>query len=700
VFGARPARHPSIDQRFAFVAIGIALGINSSFAAPAAQAATPTPSVVFILLDDMGWGDPGVYGGTFVSTPEIDQMATEGMRFTQYYSNGPVCSPTRAGILTGQYPQAFGIRRAIPGSSYRGLPTDVTTLQEFLGAAGYTSTHIGKWHLGLSKPEFFPLLQGYDHSAIYFQDDSNLSYWDPTFLIDDAVEVEFLGEHLTRVTTDLAKAFIQTNQAQPFFMSLWYNAPHVPYEPTPFWEAQYPATGNGRYAAMISDVDDQIGELIDFIDSLGIGADTIVIVTSDNGSSHTTIESNGPFAGKKQDVFEGGIRSPLLIRWPGAVPAGTVNDSVSLGFDFYPTLATHLGAITPGGLADSGLAGRSMLNAWLNNATVKRTGEVFWENKDSTTFFTPLDGELNRFGVRDGDWKLVRQDNDVNATPFLYDLATDPGETIDLAAPNILYVLHLLRQYHNWRFTTANITYGVANIVGQAAVGPDEFILGGGRIDLENDMRFDFNDADFTFQTRLSFVELPAFGGIQTVAERPGSWKLWVDAVRRIRLDVEGPSGNTSLMGSIIPAHYQVDVAFTVFGWRDSNSTVRLYLNHELQQETNEVEVVEEGGATISFGNSQTLDEPFRGVLSQTRLLLLSASEQELRDDDRDRVRNAMDSCPQTWDPLQRDANKNYIGDACEGNGIFIPLMPNGGLAALAMAFVGVAGFVMRSRAR
>ena len=230
------------------LALALALPPSASGAPRTRGGATP-PNIVYVMLDDLGYADLGVYGNGYIQTPNLDRLAGEGIRMTQFYSAAPACTPTRAAVLTGHYPARLGLRFNLPDSAVHGLPPDVPLISELLRDQGYATAHVGKWHLGTSAPEFVPINRGFDYTVSF--DWKPASYHDPTVVIDDQFTVEHPGEHLTTVLTDYAISFIEQNQDGPFFLNLWHLAPHVPLDPPLDWAEQYPDDDDGRFAALV-----------------------------------------------------------------------------------------------------------------------------------------------------------------------------------------------------------------------------------------------------------------------------------------------------------------------------------------------------------------------------------------------------------------------------------------------------------------
>lgn len=389
------------------------------------------PNIVFILADDMGWGDLACYGHPHIQTPHIDRLAAEGLLFTQAYAASPVCSPTRASILTGRFPARDGIhapvstaaesrRRDMPNYLDPALPTMTRMLQE----AGYAVGHFGKWHLGggeaapdTNAPP--PTAYGIDESYVF---SGNGPGWEksPDFAPRSS-------EWIVDKTLD----FIERRKDQPFLAQVWLRDPHNPIAPTDEQRAAYPGFGGllQGYYAVISEMDRQIGRLMARLDELGLRENTLVIVTSDNGPEAAQLHmaqnsgggSAGPFRGRKRSLYEGGIRVPLIVRWPGKTLAGVVDDaSVVCTVDYLPTLCAIAGVPAPEGLAIDG-EDRSHV---LKGAPSLRTKPLYWE------FRSEFKGEWVHqspwAAIRDGQWKLLL--NPDLSRIELYDVIADPGE--------------------------------------------------------------------------------------------------------------------------------------------------------------------------------------------------------------------------------------------------------------------------------
>jgi arylsulfatase A-like enzyme len=422
------------------------------------------PNIVFILIDDMGWRDLACYGSTFYETPVLDNLAREGALFTDAYAAAPVCSPTRASIMTGKYPASVGVTQYIGGHGvgrlldvayFAGLPTHEYSLARALRDGGYQTWHVGKWHLGTRRT--WPDQHGFDvnvggcewgHSKRYFS-----PYGCPT--LSDGPD----GEYLTDRLTDEAIALIEHADNRPFFLNLWHYAVHIPIqsppalvekyrrkaakqsldqvsafevgEPTPVWHnraapvIRRTVQSDPAYAAMIENLDTNIGRLLDALDRCGKAENTIVIFTSDNGGLATaegSPTSNLPLRNGKGWMEEGGVREPLIIRWPGQIQPGMTIDGPVTSPDFYPTLLALAGLPARPEQTVDGVDFSPLLRG-----EPFRRGPVYWHYPHYSN-----QGGTPCAGVRDGDWKLIHYFED--DFDELFCLAADPGETRDRSA--------------------------------------------------------------------------------------------------------------------------------------------------------------------------------------------------------------------------------------------------------------------------
>jgi arylsulfatase A len=394
------------------------------------------PNVVLIYVDDLGYGDLACYGSELNDTPHIDRLAEEGMRFTDYYSASAVCTPSRAALLTGCYPgrvgfDVFGAKGnawvLFPGYA-EGLHPDERTLPELLKEKGYATSHVGKWHLG-DQPEHLPTRHGFDsYYGIPYSNDMCVTVkranYPPMPLMRDeeVIQQQPTQAALIERYTEEAVSFIRASRDKPFFLYLAHLHVHLPhYVMEPFASK----SRNGRYGAAVAAVDWSTGVIMAELKRLGIEDNTIVILTSDNGSrARGEGGSNAPLRGHKGQTWEGGMRVPCIVRWPARVPAGAISGELATAMDFYPTLASIAGH-DPSTLPEHD--GVDMLQAWRGQAGA---------TSPDRHFFYFLRGDLQ--AVRSGKWKLRHafdQGNDSDPARLeLHDLSNDIGETRGLAA--------------------------------------------------------------------------------------------------------------------------------------------------------------------------------------------------------------------------------------------------------------------------
>ncbi|MFP6873646.1 MAG: sulfatase [Verrucomicrobiales bacterium] len=422
------------------------------------------PNILFILIDDLGWMDLNCQGNANLHTPHIDALAGQGMRFTDAYAAAPVCSPTRAAIMTGQSPARLHITnhlphqerftpkdsKLLPAKMLDHLPLEHVTLAERLKEeAGYATAFIGKWHLYKGKEEQYnPLHQGFDINI------GGCSYGGPpTFF--DPYRIDFLpnrraGEYLPDRLADEAISFIGKQKAEkkPFFVALWNYTVHWPMEAPASLVAKYkgrPLKGyrDHRYAAMIEAMDAAIGRVLDSLDELGIAGETLVVFTSDNGPFGGVGDAR-PLRGDKGHLYEGGIRVPLIVRWPGKIKAGRVNSTPVISTDFYPTLLSAAGLNPKAGIAADG---EDLLPLFIAGKSLKRRA-IFWHYPN---FAFHRDNRLGS-AIREGDYKLLEFFDDDSVE--LYNLREDIGETVNLAEVRPGIAMRLKAQLHTWRGDT------------------------------------------------------------------------------------------------------------------------------------------------------------------------------------------------------------------------------------------------------
>jgi len=432
-------------------------------------------NVVFILADDLGWADLGCYGADLHETPHLDQLAREGVRFTQAYAM-PVCSPSRASILTGRHAARLQMtiwregalkptqnQKLLPAPAIADLPHAETTIAEALKAAGYLTFHVGKWHLG--DADHSPETQGFDLNiggthwgapATYFHPFSGEFGQDREFRYVPGLGLGKPGDYLTDRLTDEALKLIDAAGDSPFFLNLWYHSPHTPMDGKPKLVEKYRAKikpgmkhQNPDYAAMIGTLDDNVGRILAKLRKRNLAERTLVIFASDNGGTiiqhrGRQVTDNSPLRSGKGSLYEGGIRVPLILRLPGVTPRGTTCEEPVTCTDFFPTILELCGVSATEKTAPAGPLDGSSLVPLLRqpDARVNRDALFFhYPHYYATT--TPVSA------VRAGDWKLLEyfEDNQVE----LYNLREDPGEQRDLADQQTSLATQLRDRLQVWR---------------------------------------------------------------------------------------------------------------------------------------------------------------------------------------------------------------------------------------------------------
>ncbi|MFO7820613.1 MAG: sulfatase [Lentisphaeria bacterium] len=448
------------------------------------------PNVVFFLVDDMGWMDLTCQGSSFYETPNIDRLAKEGMLFTEGYAACPVCSPTRASLMSGKYPARIGLTHYIGGPEHckpgaeKGkllsapytpfLSTAERSLATTFKQNGYTTWHLGKWHMG--SEEYWPDKHGFDVNlgGCHMGHPNGKGHYFPPWEIPTLPEKSD-DNYLTDRLGDEAVELIMNNRDKPFFMNMWFYSVHTPIQAKPEKIRKYEKKAkdlgldkqqaivegdyfpreqrkNQRiqrriiqsdpaYAAMIESLDENVGKILDALDEKGIANDTIVVLSSDNGGLSTAEGSptcNAPLLEGKGWMYEGGVREPLLVRWPGKVEAGTTSKAVVTSPDFYPTLLEACGLpLVP----EQHVDGKSFLPA-LRGEKYER-GSIFWHFPHYAN-----QGGTPGCSIRKGDWKLIEF---FEGEIELYNLKNDIGEQHNLAEENSELVNELLEELHAWQ---------------------------------------------------------------------------------------------------------------------------------------------------------------------------------------------------------------------------------------------------------
>lgn len=414
--------------------------------------AEPSPNVVFILADDLGWGDLSCHGSGFIKTPNIDRLAREGTDFQQFYTTSPVCSPSRAGFMTGRFPARYRIHSAIGGvrknvevGQVDWLDAKTVMLPRLLKQAGYVTGHFGKWHLQSGQADDAPL------PAAYGVDEYAL------FRGTAHPDAEKIIEH--NEIWDAAINFVRRHREEKFYLNVWMHETHLAHYPSKESLDRHQSLDERQriYAAVASDADRGVGRMLEALKELQLEENTIVVFSSDNGPENThatmkemrggyggfySIGETGDKKGRKRSLHDGGTNTPFIVRWPVRVPKARVDEtSVLSATDLLPTICAAVGITLPEGYKGDG---ENVLAAW-EGKTFERTRPIFWDWNG--TIRPPTNWP--RFAVREGDWKLL-----VNEEPSrieLYDLSKDRSESTDLARQQPDRVEHLKSLIENWR---------------------------------------------------------------------------------------------------------------------------------------------------------------------------------------------------------------------------------------------------------
>lgn len=428
------------------------------------------PNFVFILIDDMGYADAGCFGSSLYETPNIDRLAATGMRFTQGYAACPVCSPTRASIMTGKYPARLRLTEWLKGTrSPKDSPVltapyadelalEEVTIAEALHPAGYVTGHIGKWHLG--GEGYWPQNQGFDVNVAGSQRGAPKSYFWPDWDDNPPIKGTYQGEYLPDLLSNEACRFIEEHRDQPFYLNFCHYSVHIPIQAKADKIAKYEAKlkahppkpgaqNNPIYAAMIESVDDSVGRILDTLRKTGVADNTVVVFFSDNGGlsvpegPHTPATTNAPLRDGKGYLHEGGIREPMIVSWPAVIPAGSVCDAPVCSVDFLPTFCAIAGA-KPESAGAHDIDGVDISRLFHDPRANLSREALYWH-------YPHFSNQGGRPGgaVRQGDWKLI--ENYEFGDLELYNLAQDISETTNAAKAEPERAQRMLELLRNWR---------------------------------------------------------------------------------------------------------------------------------------------------------------------------------------------------------------------------------------------------------
>ncbi len=427
-----------------FIAVLLALCCSRSQAEEKPNAPT-RPNILIIVSDDQGYADVGFHGSQQAVTPHLDALAKSGVRCTSGYVTFPVCSPSRAGLLTGRHQSRFGHENNPvydPLDDKEGLPLTEKLLPQFLKEAGYRTGWMGKWHLG-SAPAYVPWARGFDESFGFIGGGHRFTGWQPSErqytlpLIRSGTNINNVPPHLTTALGDEAAGFIRRNKEQPWMLYLPFNAPHTPHEPSAerlekFAHIQNPQ--RRRYLAQISLMDDAIGVVTAALAETGQRERTLIFFFSDNGGHVESGSNNSPLRGGKSTLYEGGVRVPFVVSWPAKLPAGVSYEQPVSSLDVFATALAAAGVALP---TDKKFDGVNIVPHLAGEVKAPPHERLFWRMQGKQCF-----------AVRDGNWKLIRTGEQPSE---LYDLAADLGEKNNVAAANAEVVTRLTVALNEWR---------------------------------------------------------------------------------------------------------------------------------------------------------------------------------------------------------------------------------------------------------
>jgi len=438
-------------SRLAAATLGSLLALGAGLFV-ADEALAKQPNVVVILADDLGWADVGFHGGP-IATPSIDRLAREGVQLDRFYS-APICSPTRAALMTGRDPLRLGIAYDQIHPWYNaGLATDALTIADVFRADGYQTALVGKWHLGHTYAHQLPNAQGFDHFWGHLH--TNTDYYTHQRekghdLQRNGASIEAPGRYLTEIEGEEAVRVIrERDPARPLFLYVPFTAPHSPMQAPEATIEKYRSLPEAHfrrtYAAMVDEMDQQVGRILAAIDEAGIAEDTIVLFFSDNGGSNAFGGVNTPLRGEKGTTFEGGIRVPAVIRWPGRLDAGGMVAARTTVMDVMPTLAAAAGVRIP---TTAELDGLDMWPAIHKGQAVVRRAPIGFVSE------IPVPGLIHT-AIFDGRWKLVQiiqeRQTETRVQEFLYDIDADPLEQDDLSSRHSAVLERMRRLMYDWR---------------------------------------------------------------------------------------------------------------------------------------------------------------------------------------------------------------------------------------------------------
>jgi arylsulfatase A len=443
-----------MHKRFILVFIGISLIQSFTFS----QTNPKHPNVIVIYTDDQGANDLNIYGSTDLMTPNLDQLARNGVRFTHFYSASPICSPSRASLLTGRYPQRAGLpAMASSKEGEAGMPAEQFTMGELFKAAGYKTAHIGKWHVGYT-PETMPNAQGFDYSFGFMggciDNYSHYFYWNGPNRHDlwrNGKEIWEPGKYFADLMVEETNKFLTQNKNNPFFIYFAINIPHYPLQGEKKWLDYYKNLPSPRnmYAAFISTMDEKIGLVLKKLETLGLTDNTIIVFQSDQGFSREERTfggggSAGNLRGSKFSLFDGGVRVPAIISWKGHIPNNEVRDQFAANIDWFPTLADYCNIPLPQRKFD----GKNLKEVIASSTAPSPHSEFYWQSQGTK--------DNPQWSVMEGEWKLLHSPYESEKSEltadgfFLSNLKADSTEHTNEADKHSDIVQRLYSKYQAW----------------------------------------------------------------------------------------------------------------------------------------------------------------------------------------------------------------------------------------------------------
>jgi arylsulfatase A-like enzyme len=563
------------------------------------QEQAPPPNILLIVLDDFGYNDLGANGNSRAPTPNLDALAAQGTRYTRHYADA-TCSVARAALMTGTFPAVYGFR-----PNHLGLSVGTPTIASALRDAGYRTQHIGKWHIVSATLDQSPSQLGFDDWFGFLHNNElggpsadGIRYRSPTYrnpwLRDNQAPLVQYSGHLTNILTKKAISFLdqQQGQSQPWFLNLWYFAPHAPIQPDAEFKKKYPDTPEGNYHALLDQLDFNIGKVMAALASNGQVENTLVILLSDNGGTNKETDNNFPFKGAKAEFSEGGLRTPLLMRWPDHIDADAVSDELVSLYDIFPTIVQASGAKAPGQLI-----GRSLLDPQR-----EASPQLFWEYSNSQYYIYSVLSS-------DGRWLL----SNYLGLAALFDLNSDPGNSENHISQHPEIASKLTQDFLQWRKKVRNVTtdYEPRDEDGHAILRGD-------------DVQRTPGYSGFTFA--IGVTPSMTSNTPQVIAEQVGRWRLETNGKQELSLEILGqvikapglPLGQCSEI--VVSSQFNISPV----QWKSNSSIIDLYVNGEransITKKLPELNTFGYSNPTF-IGMNASGQELFQGKLSRPLIL-------------------------------------------------------------------------------